>query len=191
MSIIKSLEKRRTYYNLDKKIPISEQEVEEKVKKVTELVPDAFNMKSARVVLVFGEKHEQLWDEIYDVFEGKVPREKLDLFKNGAGTILFLYDQDIVKKMQEQFHTYADNFPIWANQANGMLQIVMWSMLRELNIGASLQHYNPIIDAKVKELFDIPESCMLVAQMPFGGIKKEPDEKEKEDINKSVSVVRS
>ena len=40
MSIIKSLEKRRTYYNLDKKIPISEQEVEEKVKKVTELVPD-------------------------------------------------------------------------------------------------------------------------------------------------------
>lgn len=33
MSIIKSLEKRRTYYNLDKKIPISEQEVEEKVKK--------------------------------------------------------------------------------------------------------------------------------------------------------------
>ena len=93
MSIIKSLEKRRTYYNLDKKIPISEQEVEEKVKKVTELVPDAFNMKSARVVLVFGEKHEQLWDEIYDVFEGKVPREKLDLFKNGAGTILFLYDQ--------------------------------------------------------------------------------------------------
>ena len=66
MSIIKSLEKRRTYYNLDKKIPISEQEVEEKVKKVTELVPDAFNMKSARVVLVFGEKHEQLWDEIYD-----------------------------------------------------------------------------------------------------------------------------
>lgn len=191
MSIIKSLEKRRTYYNLDKKIPISEQEVEEKVKKVTELVPDAFNMKSARVVLVFGEKHEQLWDEIYDVFEGKVPREKLDLFKNGAGTILFLYDQDIVKKMQEQFHTYADTFPIWANQANGMLQIVMWSMLRELNIGASLQHYNPIIDAKVKELFDIPESCMLVAQMPFGGIKKEPDEKEKEDINKRVSVVRS
>ena len=93
--------------------------------------------------------------------------------------------------MQEQFHTYADNFPIWANQANGMLQIVMWSMLRELNIGASLQHYNPIIDAKVKELFDIPESCMLVAQMPFGGIKKEPDEKEKEDINKRVSVVRS
>ena len=158
---------------------------------MTELVPDAFNMKSARVVLVFGEKHEQLWDEIYDVFEGKVPREKLDLFKNGAGTILFLYDQDIVKKMQEQFHTYADNFTIWANQANGMLQIVMWSMLRELNIGASLQHYNPIIDAKVKELFDIPESCMLVAQMPFGGIKKEPDEKEKEDINKRVSVVRS
>lgn len=154
------------------------------------VVPDAFNMKSARIVLAFGEKHDRLWDEIYNVFEGKVPREKIDSFKAGAGTVLFLYDEATVKKMQEQFSTYADNFPVWANQANGMLQLAVWSMLRELNVGASLQHYNPVIDARVKEIFDIPENFKLVAQMPFGGIVSEPDKKEKEDIDKRVTVLR-
>lgn len=51
-----------------------------------------------------------------------------------------------------------------------MLQLSVWSALRELNIGASLQHYNPVIDAKVKGIFNIPENYKLVAQMPFGGI---------------------
>ena len=61
---------------------------------------------------------------------------------------------------------------------------------KELNVGASLQHYNPVIDARVKEIFDIPENFKLVAQMPFGGIVSEPDKKEKEDIDKRVTVLR-
>lgn len=52
--------------------------------KKLQISTDAFNMKSARVVLAFGEKHDQLWDEIYNVFEGKVPRKKIDSFKAGA-----------------------------------------------------------------------------------------------------------
>ena len=48
--------------------------------------------------------------------------------------------------MQEKFAPYAANFPVWANQANGMLQFTVWSALRELNIGANIQHYNPVID---------------------------------------------
>ena len=72
MGIIKSLENRRTYYNIDKNLPVLEKEIEEKIKEVTELVPDAFNMKSARIVLAFGEKHDRLWDEnLQWFFEGK------------------------------------------------------------------------------------------------------------------------
>ena len=190
MSIIKSLEKRRTYYNINKDLPVSEREIEEKIKEVTELVPDAFNMKSARVVVLFGEEHDKLWDEVHNEFDGQVPREKIDSFKAGAGTILYLYDEKTVKKMQEDFSTYADNFPVWANQANGMLQISIWSLLRELNIGASLQHYNPVIDEKVKELFDISKEYKLLAQMPFGGIVSEPEAKEKENIDERVKVVK-
>lgn len=190
MSIIKSLEKRRTYYNIDKNIPVLEKEIEEKIKEVTELVPDAFNMKSARVVIVFGKKHDLLWDEIYEVYGGNVSREKIDSFKAGAGTVLFLYDEETVKGLQEKFSTYADNFPVWANQANGMLQLAVWTVLRELKVGASLQHYNPVIDDKVKDLFNIPSQYRLVAQMPFGGIVSDPEEKDKEDIDQRVKIVR-
>lgn len=103
---------------------------------------------------------------------------------------MFLYDEETVNNLQEKFSGYADNFPVWANQANGMLQLAVWSALRELKVGASLQHYNPVIDERVKELFDIPSQYKLVAQMPFGGIVSEPDPKDKEDIEQRVSIVR-
>ncbi|WP_235899137.1 hypothetical protein [Suipraeoptans intestinalis] len=36
-------------------------------------------------------------------------------------------------------------------------------------IGASLQHYNPVIDDMVRERYKLPKTYRLVAQMPFGG----------------------
>lgn len=190
MSIIDSLKKRRSYYEISKDIPVSEDEIANKVKEITELVPDAFNMKSAKIILAFGEQHDKIWDTIYDTFEGKVPREKIDTFKAGAGTILYFYDEEVVKAMQEKFKTYADNFPVWANQANGMLQLALWSGLREMDLGASLQHYNPVIDENIKVMFDVPAHYKLLAQMPFGAIVSEPDKKEAEDIDKRVKVVK-
>lgn len=190
MSIIQSLEKRRSYYNINKELPVEISQVTKQIEKLTELVPDAFDMKSSRIVVALDEKQELLWDSIYDVFGGKVSREKIDSFKAGAGTILYFYDQEVVKGLQKQFPLYADNFPAWAMQSSAMLQISIWSGLRELGIGASLQHYNPVIDQKVRELFDLPESYFMIAQMPFGGIGKEPDPKEKEDISKRVRIER-
>lgn len=189
MSILEGLEKRRSYYEINKELPVSREVIKETVERVTELVPDAMNMKSARVVVVFGEKHDELWDSIEAVFEGKVPHEKIVSFRNGGGTILFFYDETVVRGLEEKFPLYAQNFPVWANQANGMLQISIWTALRELGIGASLQHYNPVIDEMVKEKFEIPDSYKLIAQMPFGGIAGEPKEKEKEEIQNRVRVV--
>ena len=70
-----------------------------------------------------------------------------------------------------------------------MLQLSIWSGLRELGIGASLQHYNPVIDDSVKTLLNLPKEYILIAQMPFGGIVSEPNKKEKEEIDKRVSVI--
>lgn len=189
MSIVTSLKNRRSYYNINKKLPISTKHLEREIKELTELVPDAFNMKSSRLIVLLNEKHNQLWDEIYNIFEGKIPKEKINSFKAGAGTILFLYDEELILKMQKSYSAYAENFPVWANQSNGMLQLSIWTMLRELNIGASLQHYNPIIDKRIKEIYNIPSNYKLVAQMPFGGIVNEPDEKEKEDIDQRVIIL--
>lgn len=185
-----ALRKRRSYYNIKKELPVAEEEVIRLVEEATELVPDAFNMKSSRVVVVMGEKQDQLWDKIYDIFSGKVPQEKIDSFKAGAGTILYFYDESVVKGLQEKFPLYADNFPVWANHASAMLQMSIWTGLRDMEIGASLQHYNPVINKLVQEFCDIPENYVLVAQMPFGGIVSEPAPKEKEDISKRVKLVK-
>jgi len=188
MSITQSLAQRRSIYALNNTLTVSEDELIKTIEEVVELVPDAFNMKSARVAVALGDKNQALWNTIDDAFGGKVAREKIDSFAAGAGTILYFYDSDVVKGLQDQFPLYAQNFPVWANQANGMLQLSVWSALRDLNLGANLQHYNPVIDENVKKLFDLPESWVLVAQMPFGGIVSEPDPKEKEDITLRVRI---
>lgn len=188
MSLINSLKERRSYYNISKELPVGEDKVIELIENATEYTPDAFNMKSARVVVVLEEKQDELWDRIFDAFGGKVPREKIDSFKAGAGTVLYFYDESVIKTLQEKFPAYAQNFPVWANQANGMLQSNIWVGLRELGIGASIQHYNPVIDETVKKLFDLPESYILVAQMPFGKIIEEPTEKEREKISDRVLI---
>ena len=186
MKIIESLKERRSIYDINKNLPVKEEVVFDFIKEATELVPDAFNMKSSRVVVVTKEKQDLLWDKIYDVFDGNVPREKIDGFKNGFGTILYFIDTSVVKGLEEQIPPYAPKFIEWARQSAGMLEVSIWSGLKELNIGASLQHYNPVIDKMVKELFDIPENYELNAQMPFGGINTEPEPKDKEDISLRV-----
>ncbi|MBQ7501879.1 nitroreductase family protein [bacterium] len=188
MSIIDSLAKRRSYYALNKELPVPQDEVIKMIEELTELVPDAFNMKSARVIVALNDKQDALWDAVYEAFGGKVSREKIDGFKAAAGTVLYYIDTDVVKALQEQFQLYAANFPVWANQANGMLQIAIWTALREKNIGANIQHYNPVIDEAVAKLFNIPKNYSLIAQMPFGGIVSEPAPKEKEDISLRVRI---
>lgn len=188
MEFLKALSTRRSYYHINKTLPVPEETVIETVQAVTEATPDAFNMKSARTVVVLGDKQDLLWDAVYDVFGGKVAREKIDSFKNGAGTILYFIDETVVAAMQKNVPAYAHNFPVWANQANGMLQFNLWTALRTLGVGASLQHYNPVIDETVKRLFEIPKHWTLIAEMPFGGIEAEPDPKEKEEISRRVWI---
>lgn len=189
MQMINSLKKRRTYYALKKELPVSINKVIEIVEELTELVPDAFNMKSSRIVVVYGEMQNKLWNSIYNAFDGKVSRDKIDSFRIASGTILYFYDNSIVSSFQNKFPSYADNFHIWANQASAMLQLAVWSSLRELEIGASLQHYNPVIDKAVKDLLNIPKEYILIAEMPFGAIVDEPAQKAKEDIKKRVTSI--
>jgi len=190
MKIIESLQNRRSYYNIEKRIPVEEKEIFSLLEQATELVPDAFNMKSSRVVTVTGNMQDILWDSIYDSFGGNVSREKIDSFKKGYGTVLYFYENEVVKGLQEKFPLYADNFPLWASQSSAMLQLTIWSGLRELGIGASLQHYNPIIDETVKKLLNLPASYILVAQMPFGRIVEEASPKEKENIQTRVQFIK-
>ena len=73
-----------------------------------------------------------------------------------------------IKELQQKFPLYADNFPIFSEHSAGMAQYAVWTALAEAGIGASLQHYAPLIDAEVARTWDVPASWKLRAQMPFG-----------------------
>lgn len=184
--ILESIRKRCSYYDLSKDLPVELSRVLDTIDEIFKLVPDAFNMKSQRGVVVTGDAHEKLWDSVHDVFSGKVAREKTDSFKSGAGTVLFFTDTATVAQMADQFPYYADKFPHWGAQSLGMAEFAIWCGLRDLGIGASLQHYNPVIDERVRQLFDVPETWALDAQLVFGAINTHPDPKPDEEIRQRV-----
>lgn len=191
------VEKRRTIYNLGKLKHISEDEIVELVQNAVKHCPTAFNSQSGRIVVLFGENYQKLWDITMESLRKIVPENafaatesRINSFKAGSGTVLFFEDEDVVSSLQEKFPLYKDNFPKWSLEANGMLQYIVWTALAEKNIGASLQHYNPVIDAEVTKVWNLPKSWNLIAQMPFGNIEKPADIKTFEPIEKRVKVFK-
>lgn len=192
-----AMEARRTYYGISSDSPIADDNIIEIVKNSVKHVPSAFNSQSTRVMVLFNENHEKLWDITKEILRGMVPAEgfkgtedKINSFKAGHGTILYFDDTSVTNGLKEQFPLYKDKFETWADQANGMLQFAIWTQLEEEGLGVNLQHYNPLIDEKVKEEFNIPKEWRLISEMPFGKIVNGPDEKSFVNINERVKVIK-
>lgn len=192
---IASIKKRRTQYSLGKNVPLSKAEIEEIIKEAVKHAPSAFNSQSSRAVILFGAESDKLWNIAKETLRKIVPAEafgategKLNSFAAGVGTILFFEDQNVVKGLQEKFAAYADNFPVWSEQASGIAQFAVWTALADANIGASLQHYNPLIDNEVAATWNIPASWKLRAQMPFGANEQPFGEKAFMDDNERFKV---
>ena len=170
-----ALKERRSIYAISKESGVSNERIQEVINEAVLHTPSAFNSQSARVVVLFGENHNKLWDITEASLKKIVPeenfaptKEKIDSFRNGYASVLFFEDQNVVKNLQEQFSLYKDNFPVWSQQSSGMLQYVIWTALVVEGLGASLQHYNELIEEDVAKEWDIPSGWKLVAQMPFG-----------------------
>lgn len=177
-------ETRRSVYALNKNLPLPAGEVAAIIEHAVKHTPSSFNSQSTRVVVLFGAEHEKLWRFAEDALRAVVPAEsfeptaqKLAMFKAAAGSVLFFEDQDVVKGLQAQFPTYADNFPVWAEHSDAMHQYAVWTTLAAAGIGANLQHYNPLIDAAVAHEWNIPASWTLRAELVFGGIAAAAGEK--------------
>ncbi|MGM0198373.1 nitroreductase family protein [Enterococcus sp. DIV1314a] len=175
---IKLFENRRSIYAIGNELPISEEEVTALIKAAVKASPSSFNSQTSRVVILMDDAHQKLWNIVEKTLEPLTPEEafpntqaKLASFAAGKGTILFFEDMDVVRSLQEQFALYAENFPIWSDQSAGIAQHSVWVALAEANIGANLQHYNPIIDEEVAATWNIPANWKLTGQMPFGSIE--------------------
>lgn len=184
MSFLDHIKQRRTIYAVGKNVALTPEKIESVIKEAVNHSPSAFNSQTSRIVTLFGESHLQFWNVVRETLRKIVPEAafegtntKINSFAAGYGTVLFYEDQDVVKSLQEQFALYADNFSVWSEHSSAIAQFAVWTALSEQNIGASLQHYNPIVDAEIAEVFDIPANWKLRAQLVFGSIEAPAGEK--------------
>lgn len=192
-----AFKERRSYYGINKEITISEDRIKEMVEFAVKYTPSAFNSQTARLVVLTEKAHDKLWDITTETLRKVVgdgdftgTQQKMDSFKAGYGTVLFFEDESIVKSLQEQFPLYADNFPVWSQQGSGMHQYLVWTAFEAEGLGASLQHYNPLIDDEVKQEWNIPKNWKLIAQMPFGNPVSTPGEKEYKPVEDRVKFIK-
>ncbi|HAQ3657479.1 TPA: nitroreductase family protein [Enterococcus faecium] len=180
-----TLKNRRSIYHLGRNVSLSNEELTTLIKEAIKESPTAFNAQSTRAVILFGDAHEKLWEITEEALRPLTPAEafpntqnKLAGFKNGYGTVLFFKDTDVVKGLQEQFELYADNFPDWSEQSNGIATANTWVALVDEGLGANLQHYNPVIDEAVAKEWNIPSNWKLRSQLVFGSPETPAGEKE-------------
>lgn len=193
-----SIKSRRSYYNINNTSPISDSAIEEILKTAILNVPSAFNSQSTKLVILLGDNHKKVWDITKQTLKKIVSPDsfaatetKIDnCFAAGYGTVLFFEDTEVVEGLQKSFPSYSDNFPKWSQHTSAMHQFAIWTMLENAGFGASLQHYNPLIDEEVINTWNLNPKWALVAQMPFGTPTQEPGEKNFNPIEERLFVYK-
>lgn len=187
---------RRTNYKISSETPIPEEEITAIVREIVRQSPSAFNSQSSRVAILYTESSKKFWDIAFSAVKAVCApdrvaqlKEKMDSFAAGYGTILFFDDENVTNAAAADFPQYAKNFPVWAQQANGMLQYAVWTALSISGFGVNLQHYNPIIDNAERDEFGFPMRWKLIAQMPFGTPLEMPAPKQALNVDSRVIVL--
>lgn len=179
-----SLSRRRSIYALGHTRIVTDFCLEDTLKDCLKNCPTPFNAQSARLVLLLNKNHLDFWNLVLQKVTAAAPigkkesvKQKINSFAVAYGTILFFEDLSVLEQLQKDFPLYQKNMHDWTYEANGMLQYMIWQALAENEIGASLQHYNELIENDVKKMLSLPDNWKILAQMPFGSIEKTPAEK--------------
>ncbi|GKT02579.1 nitroreductase family protein [Furfurilactobacillus sp. WILCCON 0119] len=180
------MKQRRSVYNLGKDVKLSQDELTTIVQDIVKEAPSAFNSQTTRVVFAYGESHNKVWQIVEDTLEKIVPADQFEgtkakienSFKAGYGTLLWFTEMDTVANLAEQYPAIGESFGDWSEQHVGNAQFAVWTALAENGVGASIQHYNPLIDDAIKEAFNIPASWRLRSEMPFGSVETMPEDKD-------------
>ncbi len=193
-----ALKHRRSYYAIGNQTTLPDDAIEEILDFAALHIPSAFNSQSTRMVLLLKEHHQKLWQIVSDVLKQTVPPAAFATteakikksFASGYGTVLFFEDRCEVENLQKAFPLYHEKFPLWSQQTSAMHQLAVWTLLEDAGFGASLQHYNPLIDKQVQQEWKLPECWELIAQMPFGLPLEPPGKKEFKPLCDRVRVFR-
>ena len=189
---------RRSIYALGDQLTNSPEEIYDLIITAIKNSPTAFNSQTVRAVVLFGKSSDKVWDIVEVALKEVVKdpqafantQKKIASFRAGFGTVLFLTETDTVHELEKQFPAYADNFADWAEQGIGGAQQAVWTALAEQQIGASLQHYNPLIDDAIHQAFNLPDSWQLRAEMPFGSIEAPAGNKDFRDDSEKFKLIK-
>ena len=190
------IKERRTAYAIGTNTELSNKEIADRIREVAQQIPTAFNSQTTRLVVVFGEDNVKFWDHILDVQKDVMEGDMWEMMsgvmqgaKAGVGTVLFFEDRDAVKGALGE----NERATVYKQHHSANAQYGIWLALTDLGLGGSLQHMNigfeQGFDKSVKDMFNLPASYEMIAQMPFGSIEAEPNPKEFIDSSEQVRVV--
>ncbi|KAH7385664.1 Nitroreductase-like protein [Pyrenochaeta sp. MPI-SDFR-AT-0127] len=176
---------RRTIYTLANTSRVPQSRITEIVHQALKYCPSAFNVRTCRCIILFGEEHTKLWDHAAEVTPKVAPAELQDLlvprigiFRAAYGTVLFFDDQSAYTLLPPHFRTLLEHGPEAEEHASGIVQFTVWTALAAEGLGCNLQHYNPGITPWVKETYNVPDEWKLKCQLVFGdcmaGAMEEP-----------------
>lgn len=188
--------KRGSVYDIGKKSPYRAEDVADRIKEFSSKLPSAMNSQTTRFVIIEGDTNDRVWDMINEDQEKALGPEmysqmapRFDQAKKGLGTVLMFESRDAVDGLPtnpERSHIYKENH-------HGIAAYAVWLALREMDLGASLQHHNVGFDKgydrEIREYLGLPSDWEMLAQMPFGSIETEAEEKESMDVEDQVIFI--
>lgn len=115
------LKKRRSIRKVSEGSPVEDGQLLDMLKGVVDCLPTAYNMQNTRAVLLLGQDHKTLWNEIVlETLRPMVPPEKFGRtetkiagFAGGHGTILFFNDEESAQAQRVRLPEYAANVDSW------------------------------------------------------------------------------
>ncbi len=187
---------RRSIYGLSSEKIVPNERITEIVRNAVKHVPSPYNSQSTRAIVLFDDAHKAFWQLALDELKKVTPPDRFPAtqskvegsFASGYGTVLYFIDKGSVDELAASFPLYADNFKLWSQHSCAMHQFVIWTALEAEGLGASLQHYSPLVDEAVRKKWSVPAKWRMVAQMPFGKPIELPGEKEFKSLDERVWI---
>ncbi|KAJ7696034.1 putative oxidoreductase [Mycena rosella] len=192
---------RRSNYAITRKSSVPDAKLEAILKACVLHCPTSFNTQSSRAVLVVGDANTKLWNIISESalkgLEGDhktSTQAKLTAFGGGYGSVMFFEDQAVIDAIAAKIPAYTKQFPVWSQNATGMLQHAVWTSFTLEGLGATLQHngaYSDELVSDIQKTFSLPSTWTSTAIMPFGDPAAPPAEKSFSPIEDRVKVVKA
>ncbi|BGO98230.1 Putative nitroreductase [Rhodotorula toruloides] len=194
-AFLAAVQSRRSLYSLAKSSPIADEKIVEIVQTAIKHAPSPFNAQSSRAVVLFGSKHEAFWDVAAERFKAVVPSQmfdriapKLVTMKDAYGTVLLFEDSASLDAVAAKMPFVAPQLPGWSENVHGIVSYIIWTALEAEGLGASFQHYTDFVQKDVEEMFQVPATWKLRANLVFGAPTVPPMEKTFEPLEDRVKV---